>query len=96
MMYTIMRECSATRLDCLCDTKPVGPKNKFIKTWKAVCVSHYTHSVNLTKRILDKVFENSKDLRGLMNHHNLRAGRVVSKFICYENYGSSIINYLTI
>ena len=71
-----MRECTTTRLDCLCDTKPIGPKNK-IKSWKAACVSHYTYSLNLTKRILE-AFESSKDPRGLMNHHNLRAGRVVS------------------
>ena len=81
-----MWECTTARLDCLCDTKPIGlqnstepidTKNK-VKIWKAKCVSHYTHSLKLTERILDKVFENSKDPIGLMNHHNLRAGREVS------------------
>ncbi|RDD47241.1 Protein Wnt-8a [Trichoplax sp. H2] len=83
MMHAFMKECIGKRLECTCDTKPVGPKSN-VTSWKALCVSHYTYSINLTKLILDKSFENSKDSRALMNHHNLRAGRIAVKRTLYN------------
>lgn len=81
MVYTLARACSQGELEnCSCDPGKKGSSRdaKGSFDWGG-CSDHVDHAIKFTQVFIDAKERKERDARALMNLHNNRAGRKVTR-----------------